>query len=652
MKLVLPSAPRMSWFIGIAGMLAWILVAAPAIQAQQVSGSSDGLVINERIPFESVMSYDEVCGYENDPRNMNTFLEADITAVPKSEQADINVDYGPGFTQEARQAFQRAVDIWATHIQSPVPITIDASFQDLGDGVLASAGPRFIYTVTLADGSEVVYGDALVNALTGENQSPNEPDIIVNVNSNRSDWYFGEDAPASNEIDFTSVILHEIGHGLNFFNLTSVDNGEGSWGIGQGPDRPEDRKVPGALEVLLQHESPSGVFNELINRSIYPNPSTELGDALTSNALFASGPSLDIAAENSTGPIPAQIYAPTNYQPGSSIAHFDELTYPAGDPNALMTPQIGFNEVARTPGPLFCGLLDDMGWELAPNCAAAVGAEVFAFEAQAESRTGNVVLSWQTGPAASDIDEYIVRQRKFDGDFEEVARLPGGADPQIELDNLAMGRYTYQLQWVRGGEVDGQSVEEPVVEINVFDLSADVETPVDNQGRTSVSLDWSTPPDVADFVFEVERAPGASPEPEDFEVASTSELTTAQERLDLQAAGSYQYRVRSTDAEGNVLTSEPITAQVPFEAPVVFTEAYPNPSQGNFTFDLTAAESQVVTVEVYNTLGQRVYRDRIGLQRNVPRTLQLETSRLGSGMHFVRITGSDFVETRQVALVR
>ncbi|MFZ6001153.1 MAG: hypothetical protein ACOYW3_11635, partial [Bacteroidota bacterium] len=59
---------------------------------------------------------------------------------------------------------------------------------------------------------------------------------------------------------------------------------------------------------------------------------------------------------------PAKIYAPAAFNGGSSISHFDENTYPKGDINSLMSPQVGAVEVIHNPGPMMMGMFSDMGW--------------------------------------------------------------------------------------------------------------------------------------------------------------------------------------------------------------------------------------------------------------------------------------------------
>lgn len=68
---------------------------------------------------------------------------------------------------------------------------------------------------------------------------------------------------------------------------------------------------------------------------------------------------------------------------------------------------------------------------------------------------------------------------------------------------------------------------------------------------------------------------------------------------------------------------------------------------------LTVGESQPVTVDVFNSLGQH---DRTLLDRKIPSNrrvdLTLDGSRLGSGLYIIRVEGSSFEATRKTVLVK
>ncbi|NJK35920.1 MAG: hypothetical protein HC919_13825 [Oscillatoriales cyanobacterium SM2_2_1] len=136
------------------------------------------------------------------------------------------MNFAAGFTPEAQAAFQFAADIWNSLLVTTVPIVINATFNSAGNPFnLGSAGPE---TFFLIGGSAIPVG--LVNQLVGFDANGADPEINANFNSDRTDWYFGTDGNVpSGKVDFVSVVLHEIGHGLGFVSSDAFSSGTGSF---------------------------------------------------------------------------------------------------------------------------------------------------------------------------------------------------------------------------------------------------------------------------------------------------------------------------------------------------------------------------------------------------------------------------------------
>ncbi len=274
----------------------------------------------------------------------------------KSATAEIIVTYGPGAlaNPEARAAFDFALAIWAEEIVSSVPIRVSAEFADLGAGVLASAGPStLVSNFSGAPKQNVFYPIALANSLAGEDLAPDtEFDLVVNL-GNGIPWYFGTDGntPAG-LFDFVSVALHEAGHGLGFIDGGNVSGGTGSINNGGNPF---------IFDTFVVDSSNNSVLD-------LPNPSAELGAFYTSGDVFVNG-GFAIAALNGVSP---ELFAPNPFQGGSSIAHWDEAAFPAGDPNSLMSPQFGSAESNFDIGDITRGFFRDMGWVLAEQAPITV----------------------------------------------------------------------------------------------------------------------------------------------------------------------------------------------------------------------------------------------------------------------------------------
>ena len=297
--------------------------------------------------------------------------------VVTRRSATFEVTY-TGFTEEAEAAFQRAVDIWADHLASDVPIRVNAQFASLPSGVLGSAGPRNAY----ANRPQfplpgTLYPDALADALVGSSQGGAAFDINATFSSSFGSFDFGLDGdPPPGRFDFATVVLHELGHGLGFVGSARYDDGQdaaecngtegfGCWGFGSFP-------------IVFDRFVQDDVGVPFIDTDTYPNPSMKLGDLLIQDRLFFDGVTL-----TTTQGAPVPVYGPTPFRTGSSYSHFDEGTFPNGTSDALMTPFINPGEGYSDVGVTTCALFADLGWELGDGCLFLVADEPLAGAASA-----------------------------------------------------------------------------------------------------------------------------------------------------------------------------------------------------------------------------------------------------------------------------
>jgi hypothetical protein len=255
-----------------------------------------------------------------------------------------------GFSDEAKRAFQAAVDVWSITLNTNVVIRINANWAALDDPrVLGQAGPEgFNRNFTGAPVTNVWFPVALANKIGGSDLTPGAAHISAEFNSNFSNWYFGIDGNTpSGKYDLMSVVLHEIGHGLGFVGSMNVgDDGRGSWGAGS------------SFPFIYDRFTENGDGQKLLDTTLFPNNSTQLAGQLQSTRLFFNGTRSRAANGNNRVPI----YAPLQWEPGSSYSHLNESTFPAGNANSLMTPQIGMGESIHAAGAIGLAVLRDMGW--------------------------------------------------------------------------------------------------------------------------------------------------------------------------------------------------------------------------------------------------------------------------------------------------
>jgi hypothetical protein len=289
-----------------------------------------------------------------DDRNRRSEVVPPVTASKLSINNNAFVIYfsDDPWPAEAKIAFQHTAAVWSSFVGVLVPVEINAYWEPLDSGFL---GQTYLPVYGYFSGAprwDTWYPSALANQLGGYDIDPWYVDAVITVASDVN-WYLGTDGnPSTEQYDLVTVAMSMIGNALAFADSFDVDTDSlGSWGL------------PGYFGVdpiIYDRFVINGMRQPLIG---FPNPSSELADQLTSNDIFFSGS--NAAAAN--GGVAPKLYAPNPWEPGLSIGHLDEDTYPPGNPNALMTPFLNSGEANHNPGPVALGVLQDLGWSTQPT---------------------------------------------------------------------------------------------------------------------------------------------------------------------------------------------------------------------------------------------------------------------------------------------
>lgn len=277
-----------------------------------------------------------------------------LAPAPPAFSVVMTVEYGdtegsgffdPHLGPARRAAFEHALSLWEELLAGEVPVVVSASMESLGGtgsgALLASGGPFIVHRGFEGSLPETWYAAALANQIAGFDVSgPDFPEIAIVFNADIDepdvlgsiDWYYGTDAFPGYDVDFVTVALHEIGHGLGFISFVDGVSGELLTGSGE----------PSIFERRLFRPG-VGRYAELL-------PAERAAAVVESNLLW-DGPNVQTFFGMS-----APVFTPPGFSPGSSVGHWD----PDALPGELMAPN---NQGANHDFGLLLPALLDMGWK-------------------------------------------------------------------------------------------------------------------------------------------------------------------------------------------------------------------------------------------------------------------------------------------------
>lgn len=366
-------------------------------------------------------------------RLLHSLVCAAAVLTARSQTAQFSITYNsvpPPFVT----AFDHAADIWAHLLVSSVPIKVNVSFFPLGANALGITFPNGRRDFPGAPQASTWYATSLANSIAGTELNPGENDIDIFF-SNGADWYADTTGtPGPGQHDFVSVALHELGHGLGFVGLSKKVGGDGSLGLLLASDfAPLTTTFP-----WPQLDTLPGIFDRYLNDAqdgpltMMQNPGALLGSSMTGNALYFNGP-LAMAMNGGQAP---RIYAPTTFALGSSCVHLNESTYPAGNPNELMTPFSSAGNVNHHPGLICLAMLRDIGWNLAPGVGIEEQAPTPSFIMYPNPADDHIVL--ELPPLVSNTSFIIC-------DAQGRVVHNGATTTTMDIGDLAPGAYIIKL---------------------------------------------------------------------------------------------------------------------------------------------------------------------------------------------------------------
>ena len=297
------------------------------------SAQADIIIVNQNDPDEGL----------NDP----------------SERTPIGGNTGETLGEQRLNVLFEAARILNESLDIKYDVHVGSQFTVLpcsGDGTVLGQAGASDYYLDYSNGSVVPY--ALANHILDRDLNGSGLEIDTQFNSALDNqngctaglsWYYGFDSAPDDSTSFLSVVLHEIVHGMGFIGLMrSSAHAPFSW--------PDGKEGFSLLSKNLGRAGLSATLDEMTRgQRIIAMTS---GDRLTWKGDSANNKTSNYSSGVNQNEI--QFYAPSSFDSGSSLSHFDvDLA-----PDELMEPI--YTDTFSDIG-LSLEVLIDIGWSPNPD---------------------------------------------------------------------------------------------------------------------------------------------------------------------------------------------------------------------------------------------------------------------------------------------
>jgi len=121
---------------------------------------------------------------------------------------------------------------------------------------------------------------------------------------------------------------------------------------------------------------------------------------------------------------------------------------------------------------------------------------------------------------------------------------------------------------------------------------------------------------------------------------------------DINQSGTYYYRLKQIDNDGTYEYSDVVTVEVGVPNTFYLSQNYPNPFNPETRIDFTLPEKQLVSLRVYNMLGELV-RELVNEEKEAGNySVMFDGSNLPSGVYIYRLQTSSFAANKKMTLLK
>jgi hypothetical protein len=188
-----------------------------------------------------------------------------------------------------------------------------------------------------------------------------------------------------------------------------------------------------------------------------------------------------------------------------------------------------------------------------------------------------------------------------------------------------------------------------IIPVELISFTANV-----NDGN--VVLSWITATEINNMGFEIERSEdntsfmkigfisgnGTTTEPNQYSFTDNT----------LNGNGKYNYRLKQIDLDGAVSYSSEVEVSINVPTEFALYQNYPNPFNPVTTIKYGIPEKSVVTLKLFNSLGEEVS-TLVNEEKSAGNyKVELEAGYLPSGIYFYRLQVNQFIQTKKMILLK
>lgn len=175
--------------------------------------------------------------------------------------------------------------------------------------------------------------------------------------------------------------------------------------------------------------------------------------------------------------------------------------------------------------------------------------------------------------------------------------------------------------------------------------------------ENNVTLNWVTKTEINNSGFEIERKSiSANSSWNKIGFVQGNGTTTKENNYSYTDnnlnEGKYAYRLKQIDFNGTYKYSNTVNADISIPAKFELSQNYPNPFNPSTTINYSLAKDGIVSLAVYNLLGQQVASLVNGNQKAGAYHINFDASKLSSGVYYYRLESNNNVMVKKMLLMK